>query len=765
MAYWLLFFALAGLVLAYFRAGIRTTSLVLAAATLFFGFFGGAWQIFLLLALLCTVVLVPLNLTVLRQEWLSRPLFANFKRALSRLDEDQLAVIAVGGSGWEAELFGGYADWQRFHVDYSSRLTPDERALLSGPVAEFCARFARDPATPTATARMRAYGLYGFGISSAHGGTEISALAQAAAFGWLSAGVGSEIALRPGNTARLGWIELIKRHGSAAQQSRWLPRLATGAICQGSLTDVAGSAEIDSSAEGLVLKLASNVIVDADAELLGLCVDISDPHRKLPQGERCGLSYLLIEAELLRAAVGRQLLQLDFESLIGGRERLGAAASDGAECRAVADAVTPAAIHAGAVTALALGASSAGKLRTPFGLGGSETALAQGALATLAAQAYAAQALAAATARSVDLGGVPLAPAAFARTLALQQARRCAAAAEDLGLHRSCLSKAVMALDAVGHDAAEPPQLARSQSYSIAVLRSHRAFVESLAAANLANPAEALERFDGALWSHIGHLFSSSAQALVLGLIDRSTLFADRAPEHLYQRRINRYSAALAFCGDVSLSLLGAELASRKPLTALRAVREVSRRSLTTWLGDALAQLYLASAALRQFDQGGANPAERAVLELICTEAFSAVEEALDRLLRHLSSPTLAWLTRWIVMPLGRSRRAASEATQRAAVSQLQGDSMLRTRLSTRSGLPTDAAHWPLLDTALAAMRGNEALEQRAAAATQAKPNRHVPSRIAQAQAGGAIDADEARQLHRWYEAVCAARQCQLPVV
>ena len=73
--------------------------------------------------------------------------------------------------------------------------------------------------------------------------------------------------------------------------------------------------------------------------------------------------------------------------------------------------------------------------------------------------------------------------------------------------------------------------------------------------------------------------------------------------------------AALAFAADVALSLLARELGSRRPYTALRAMREASRRSLTTWLGDALAQLYLASAALRQFDEGGAHADERAVLE------------------------------------------------------------------------------------------------------------------------------------------------------
>lgn len=752
MAYWLLFFALTVLVLAYFRAGIRATSLALAAATLFFGLFGNSPLLFLLLALGGIIVLVPLNLPVLRQEWLSRPLFASLKRALARLDRDQLAAIGTGAAGWEAELFDGRPEWSRFHTDYVARLSPDERALLEGPVSEFCARFARDPQTPQATQRMRAYGLFGVGIESAQGGIGVSALGQAAALGWISAAIGAEVALKPGNQSRLAWIALLQRHGTAAQQTRWLPDFAAGVGCHGVLGDIVGSAVVDIGPDGAMLRLHTDLSLPADAEIAGLCVDIVDPKRRLNAGEHPGPTHLLLPAAMLRDAT--QPLIVDFDAVIGGRERIGAAAADSAECQALADAIAPAAIHAGTATALALGAGSVSRLRPPFEEPRFETPSAQAALAMLAAQAYSAQALAAATARAIDLGATPLAPGAFARTLALQQARRCSAAATDLGLDRSGLAATIAALDVVGRDAAEPALPARAHTYSTAVLRSHRAFMQTLAASQTANPAQALERFDDALWLHIGHLFTSAAQALVLGLTAGSALFGENTPTASYQRRINRYSAALAFCGDVALSVLGSELASRTSITALRGVREVLRRSVTTWLGDALAHLYLASAALRQFERGSANPSERAVVELICTEAFGAVEEAFDKLLRHLSSPTVAWLTRRIVMPLGRSRRTPSEMTQRAAAAQLQSDGALRARLGLRSGLPIDASHWPTIEAAVAAQAEGEAIEQRLRNAAPA--SRHVPSRIAELLASGAIDASEANRLHDWYRAYCA---------
>lgn len=760
MTYWLLFFLIAIVALAYARAGIRTTSAVLAAVVLFYGVFGDSLLAFLLMLLAGVVVLLPLNLPVLRQEWLSRPLFLRFKRMLSRLDERQLAALSSSGSGWEAQLFNGTPDWSRFHEHYSAQLTPDERSLLDGPLAEFCSRYTRDPeAGPATQARLRAYGLHGLAIDSLHGGRGLSALAHAAALTRLSASISRRLAQRVGATARLAWIDALQRHGTAAQQSQWLPMLAAGAHLQtAEAGDVVGDARVEAGPDGPLLQLELNIEVDADADIVGLCVDLRDPDGRLGRDAAIGPTWLLIDAATLRAAPNR--LRVGFDAVIGGGERIGAAARHAAESIAVADAVAPVAIHAGCATALALASGSIARLRLPFGEPLGSRVIAEEALATLAARAWSAQALATATARAVDRGEKPYAAAAFARTLGLLQARECAAAARDLGIDRTLLAPRVQDVDAEPDDGGEPTLLARPDVYSACVLRSHAAFMAALAAAQDPNPATALTRFDDALWTHVGHLFGTATQAFALGLTAGSSLFGSSTTEAQHLRRINRYSAALAFAADVALSLLARELGSRRPYTALRAMREASRRSLTTWLGDALAQLYLASAALRQFDEGGAHADERAVLELICTEAFAACEEALDRLIRHLSSPLLATLTRLIVMPLGASRRAPREVTQRNVAAQLQGDSRLRERLSEGVGLPADASAWPLIDEALRLQADAAGAEEQLARQSASRPPRHLPTRIRDAQRDGLIDEQQARQLQDW---LLAARRIHPP--
>ncbi|WP_273453452.1 acyl-CoA dehydrogenase family protein, partial [Nevskia ramosa] len=516
MAYWLLFFLIAFVALAHARAGIRTTSLVLGAVTLFYGVFGESWIAFALMMIAGLLVFGPLNLPVLRQEWLSRPLFTGFRRVLSRLDERQLAALTGSGTGWEAELFNGQPDWSRFHESYSARLTPDERSLLDGPLAEFCSRYARDPETPAAHARLRAYGLHGLAVDGLHGGRDLSALAQSAALMRLSASAGSDLARRIGAPSRLAWIAALQRHGTPAQQSRWLPQLAAGANLQTIESGIAGDAVIEAGDEGPALLLTLDISLTADAEIVGCCVDLRDPEARLGPDAATGPTWLLLDAALLRGKPGP--LRLPLEAVIGDREHIGEAARQGAESRAVADAISPIAIHAGSTTALALAAGSLAKLHAPFGLSLGERSLAEEALATLAARATAAQALAALTARAVDLGEKPYAAAAFARTLGLAQARECTATARDLGLDQGLSARLVTDLDEPPSETLEPALVARTDVYSACVLRSHGAFMQALAAAQDPNPATALTRFDDALWSHVGHLFGTATQAFALGL-------------------------------------------------------------------------------------------------------------------------------------------------------------------------------------------------------------------------------------------------------
>lgn len=745
MTYWLLFFVLTLTMLAWYRARLHTTAAVIGAAVVFYGVFGESWTVFALMLLAFVVVFAPLVLAPLRQEWLSRPALAWFRRVLARLDATLPGSLDAGTAWWEAELFGGSPDWARFSQFRPATPTAAESATIDGLVIEYGRLYRSDPAA--AADFVRENGLGGLGIEGIYGGLELSAMAQSLALMRIAASTGVEAAAALGSHGRLTWITLLQRHATDAQRSQWLPELAAGTRLAVFDDQLVGSVErIEVGGESrLRLTLVPAVAAQlGDGGLIGLRVEYGARGGTVAD-EAC----VLVE----RAQLGADAVLIDDSALIAqGRAAW-------SECRAVAKAIALPALHAASVTAAALAAGSYLRVRAPFGDSLEALATAQEAVATLGAEAYAAQAIAALTALAVDLGERPRGLAVFTHTLAVTRRRAAAAAIDDLGLDPALLAATTQAET----DGASP-RLVRAQDYTMAVLRSHTAFLQALAAARSANPARALESFDHALWSHVGHGFSSAVHSLLLGLTAGGLANAGAGGwnQRRYRRRISRYAAALSFTADAALNQLGLALASSQSYTALRAAREATRLTATMWLGDALAQLVLASAALKQFEDGGLNPAETAVVEAICAGAFVEVEDALERVLRQLPSALQRGVARFIAFPLGRGRGTPREGSQRVIAQQLKNEGPLRRRLALQAGLPLDATPWPALAAAIEAERSGSAIERRALDATVDELT-DGPGRIVRAQAAGAIDGSEARQLRDWREAVQRLRPPAAP--
>ncbi len=753
--FWPLFFLTALIGLAALRANLRTASIVLVASVLFYGAFGGSWMLFVVMALACAVVLVPLNVPALRQEWLSRPAFFGFRRMLQTLNAETLAALDAGRSGWDGGLLEGQFDWTLFEALPLAQPVPAELpriARLLGEFREVCDNHA-EPKIRQEWLRLQR--ICGLGIADSDGGLGLSPSGQSALISGLAA-IDPESTATLGAAGRLIWIELLQRRGSHAQQQRLLPELASGIaridrVCEapaGSalavLTTVDGH-----SAIGLRLRLNAPSSQVGDGTLLAFTIQVQDPQGLLDPAARGGLSCLIIPRQTLglraQATLEGEALVIAEDAVIGGTARIGRGAVDLQAAAAVAGALAPPAIHAGIATTIALAAGAYARTHAPFSEAVGERATAQEALALIGASAYAAQALAATAAQTLDQGAPPLSPAAFARSFAVEQGRRIAAAAADLGLTDSSL-RGLLDLAPAHSGCAMPARLARPIDHTACVLSGHRAFMAALAAAREKNPARGLQAFDQAFWGHFGHLLNSASRALVMAL-SAGLLSAVRMRSPLARRigqRINRYSAALAFATDVALSRLGADLSSSRSFTAARSAHEAARMTLTTWLGDALAHLWLATCALKRFDDAGAPAADRAVLEWVCADALRGVEEALDRVIRHLSSPLLSLATRLIVFPLGRGAWAPSDAANRQ-VAQRQLDTQ-RLRASLQPAPP----RLGLLANALFATLDGEALEARAALAAA---NGRV-ARIEQALATGLIDAAQAQQLLDWLYAV-----------
>lgn len=124
------------------------------------------------------------------------------------------------------------------------------------------------------------------------------------------------------------------------------------------------------------------------------------------------------------------------------------------------------------------------------------------------------------------------------------------------------------------------------------------------------------DMFDLAFFGHVNFVFRNGVRALVLGLTGGRLAVApvtDATATHF--RTLTRYAAAFALVTDAALGTLGGALKRREKITGR--------------LADALACLYLTSAALKRFHGDGRPAAERALLEWSLAHALWQVEAAL----------------------------------------------------------------------------------------------------------------------------------------
>jgi acyl-CoA dehydrogenase len=106
------------------------------------------------------------------------------------------------------------------------------------------------------------------------------------------------------------------------------------------------------------------------------------------------------------------------------------------------------------------------------------------------------------------------------------------------------------------------------------------------------------------------------------------------------------------------------------------------REKLSARYGDILSHLYLASAALKQFEDQGRSAADLPLVQWACEDSLYAMQQALEGLLRNFPSRPVAWLMRLIVLPLGRPYAPAGDRLGHKVASLLLEPSDARDRLT-----------------------------------------------------------------------------------
>jgi len=171
-------------------------------------------------------------------------------------------------------------------------------------------------------------------------------------------------------------------------------------------------------------------------------------------------------------------------------------------------------------------------------------------------------------------------------------------------------------------------------------IRCHPYLVKEMGAVGDSNEERGKSDFDKAVWGHTGLVISNAVRSFLMGITgSRIANVPGSKFTKQYFRHLTRMSAAFALVADASSLLLGGALKKKERLSAR--------------LADIFSQLYLASAALKRFENEGSKEEDLPFLSWACEEALYISQTRLDEIMKNFPDPIISRLLRILVFPLG----------------------------------------------------------------------------------------------------------------
>lgn len=718
--------------MAYRRASLFTSTLATAAALIAGTLYG---HVPLLVWVLFAVIAIPLNLVDFRRNQLTKPLFKLYKSIMPEMSRTEKEAIEAGTTWWEADLFAGNPDWKKLHAIPVSTLSAEEQAFLDGPVEEVCrmvndweVTHERADLSPEVWQYLKDNKFFAMIIKKKYGGLEFSAYAQSCVLQKLC-GASAVLASTVGVPNSLGPGELLQHYGTDEQKDYYLPRLAVGKEipCFALTSPEAGSDAGSIPDFGIVCKgewegkevlgmrLTWNkryITLAPIATVLGLAFKLRDPEHLLGDEEELGITCALIPTHIKGVEIGRRhfplnvpfqngptrgknvFVPLDF--IIGGPAMAGQGWRMLVECLSVGRGITLPSNSTGGVKMLALASGAYSRIRRQFKLPIGKMEGIEEPLARIGGNAYIMGAAAKLTVTGIDLGEKPSVISAIVKYHLTDRAQKCIIDAMDIhGGKAICMGPnnylargyqgAPIAVTVEGANI-----LTRSMIiYGQGAIRCHPYVLPEMLAASHPDQEQALKDFDKAVFSHVGFAISNLVRSFWLGLTGArfaAAPFKDQTKG--YYQQISRLSANLAFLSDMAMGTLGGELKRKERVSAR--------------LGDVLSQLYLASSALKRYQDEGRQHADLPLLHWALQDALFKAQEAIDELLRNFPNSWIGLALRVIVLPLGRDLKRPSDKLDNQVARLLQTPSETRSRLAQGQYLTREEGNpFGLLEQAL----------------------------------------------------------------
>lgn len=665
------------------------------------------------------------NIINFRRNKITRGIFKSFKAIMPPMSSTEKDAIEAGTVWWDAELFSGSPDWQRFKAIPKPKLTVEEQAFVDTHVPAACA-LVDDWQVSTqdldlseeAWDYIKKNKFLGMIIPKEYGGLGFSAFAHSEVVSRLSTR-SSALAVSVMVPNSLGPGELLVHYGTQEQKDYYLPRLADGReIPAFALTSPwAGSDAAAIPDSGIVCRgewqgeevIGIKVTWDKRyitlapiCTILGLAFRLFDPDGLLGGEKDVGITCALIPHDHPGVDVGRRhfplnsafmngptkgndvFIPLDF--IIGGPEQAGKGWRMLMECLAAGRSISLPSSHVGVDQLCIRSVGAYSRVRKQFNLSIGRFEGIEEVFSDMAATAYSNNAVRHMTSGAVDLGEKPAILSAIAKYHVTEQTRKLANDAMDIiGGKGICLGPS----NFLGRGYQQMPVgitveganiLTRSLIiFGQGAIRCHPYVLKEMQATQESDHEKALTDFDQALWGHIAHVFKNGLRSLTSSVIGSRWIGikADIDPStKRYYQQMTRLSSNFALMADMCMAVYGGSLKKREKISAR--------------LGDILSHLYIASASLKYYEDHGRQQDERDLLEKVVKDHLHQAEEALFGIYANFSNRPLAVVLRLSTNMWGRVFPRSSDRLDRKICEPLMQPSSLRDRLTQVCYLPSD---------------------------------------------------------------------------
>ncbi|VAX15325.1 Acyl-CoA dehydrogenase [hydrothermal vent metagenome] len=768
------------IVLSYFRISLLISTAVIAAIALLWMWAGLSgtlgvsviWIFFLIIA-------IPLNIFPLRRILISDHALRLFRKLMPPISQTEREALEAGTVWWEGELFSGAPAWKKLLGFKKPELTKEEKAFLDGPVQEFCEML--DDFDITANLHdlpeeawdfIKKNKLFGMIIPKKYGGLDFSALGHSEVVMKIaSRSVTAGVTVMVPNS--LGPAELLMHYGTEEQKNKYLPGLADGSEipCFGLTEPRAGSDASSITSSGVVTKgmfegkevigIKLNwekryITLAAVSTIMGLAFRLFDPDHLLGDKEDIGITVALIPTKLpgIKADMRHDPLGIPFyncpvtgkdvfipvDNIIGGEKQAGHGWHMLMERLAIGRGISLPAISVSAAKLASQATGGYSRIRKQFRISVGKFEGVEEALAPIAGNAYIMDAARLLTLSAIDTGETPALVSAILKYNLTERMRVVVNHAMDvqgggaisLG-PRNFMGRVYQSIP-ISITVEGANILTRTLIiFGQGIIRAHPYIFKEMEASVDTDRELASKKFDKALFGHIGFVASNKIRSMVSGLTGGILLPSPTGGvTRRYYQQLGRMSSAFAFISDSAMALLGGNLRRKEKLSGR--------------LADCLSNLYLASAALKKFEDDGRPEEDIPLLKWSLDDALYRIQQGLDGFLDNIGPKYISWPLRIVIFPLGRPYKPPKDRLGHKVAKIIMEPCDARARL-TRGIFVSRKHDNPVrrIEDALPLVIASEPIEKKISAAVRAGKVKSLDriSRIEEAASCGVITEDE----------------------